>query len=76
MFGVDHWIKQLGNHFWVPPARKDYFLSLAAKLKGKVSFFYPCSRYSDFVRLLADQQHLCIFITIQITASLATTKNY
>lgn len=50
-FGTKKWIKQLSSHFWISKGTKMYFTSLAEKLRGKVSFFYPCSKYPDMVKL-------------------------
>lgn len=47
-------MKQLRHHFWIWKQKKDYFLSLFDKIKGKVSFYYPCVKYAEIVELRHD----------------------
>jgi hypothetical protein len=74
-FGISKWSKQLATHFWIESKQKQYFLSLTEKLKGKVSFFYPCSKFPEAVRLLCENGSACNTTLTKIIAWWAMIKS-
>ena len=56
LYSIERWTKQLSSHFWIPPSRKGYFLSLFQKLKIRPSFYYPVSKYPEVVALHHDSK--------------------